>query len=79
MVVGRGAILLLREKQVERNLLTRGRGHDKRDTTELERRFDRALIELGQGFGIGVLGQRDHLAGIDGTGDAIRLAGEAQS
>ena len=79
MVVGRGTILLLREEQVERNLLTRRRGQDKRDTAELERTLNRALVVLGQGSTVAMAGKRDHLAGIDGTGDAVRLGAEAHS
>jgi hypothetical protein len=79
VVIARGTILLLREKQVERNLLSRRRGHDKGDTAELERRLNPALVILGQGSRVGMAGQRDHLAGINGTGDAIRLLGDAQS
>ena len=79
MVVGRGTILLLREKQIERNLLTWRRSHDKRDTAELERRLNRALVVLWLRAPVGMSGKRDHLAGINGTGDAVGLLGEAQS
>jgi hypothetical protein len=71
---------LLREKQVECALLARRRRHHQSDTAERKRRLDRTLVVLRLRVPIAMApGQCNHAVGIDRTGNAIRLTGEAQS
>jgi hypothetical protein len=68
---------LLREKLVEGDLLSRRRGYDKSDIAELERGLNQALVVLRLSIAVDIAGQSDHLAGVDGSGDAIGLRSKA--
>jgi hypothetical protein len=77
VVVGGKTILLLRKELVDRRLLARRGGDGKGDVTKLQGGINRALVIARLRLGMNASWQSNHLAGVDGAGDAVGLGGEA--
>src|SRR5262249_48321345 len=78
VVVGRLAVLLLGEKQVEGLLLGSGGHGDQRDRAHLHAGLDRALVELGLGHAMNLSIQRNGGGGQSAL-DSVLLGSMAKA